>query len=220
LREKKKFEIKFITESTLSSDTNTPLPAILGATNSTRMGKRFKSATETYTRTNKIIGTTNQANVSMYRNNDELNLAPCRKRKKNYGCYLCRQSECSQWSCNKLQQYNGTILKKNSDVVRQKFGASLINPYDGIIELRKDDDKRVVLNSFPKKGVRAIVIHKRMQIKENMLQTQQIDNLAIETTLLKIGGEPIEDYKEVLFAPFCVYKWVTDSKNSLVVHQI
>ena len=71
-----------------------------------------------------------------------------------------------------------------------------------------------------KKRVRAIVIHRRMQIKENILQTQEIDNLAIETTLLKIGGEPLADYKEVLFAPFCVYKWVTDSKNSLVAHQL
>ena len=104
--------------------------------------------------------------------------------------------------------------------MRQKFGGNLINLKGGIIELRKEGDDRVVLETFPKKGVRAIVIHRRLQIKENILQTQKMDNLAIETTLLKIGGDSIENYKEVLFTPYCVYKWVTDNKNSLVAHQL
>ena len=104
--------------------------------------------------------------------------------------------------------------------MREKFGLNLINPQGGIIELKKEDDNRKLLESFPKKGVRAIVIHRRLQIKENILQTQDTDNLAIETTLLKIGGDPIENYKEVLFTSYCIYKWVTDSKNSLVAHKL
>ena len=69
----------------------------------------------------------------------------------NYGYFLCKQSEYSQWSCNKLLQYGGTKVRKNSDVVRQKFGTILISPYDGIIQLREESDQQIVFEAFKKK---------------------------------------------------------------------
>ena len=76
---------------------------------------------------------------------------------------------------------------------------------------------QTVLDKFPKK-VRAIVVHRKVKTKDNALGTLDLDNIAIEVTLLGEGGNPINNYTEVLFQPYCVYKWVTNSKNSLVTH--
>ena len=79
------------------------------------------------------------------------------------------------------------------------------------------EESRTVLKQFPKK-VRAIVVHRKVKTKDNALGTLDEDNVAIEVTLLKEGDEPFDEYKEALFEPFCVYKWITNSKNSLVSH--
>ena len=66
-------------------------------------------------------------------------------------CALCNQAECAQWTCKKLQLYEGTTLPKNNIDVRMKLGRKLLVPMNGIIERRDKEDDRSVLKSLPKK---------------------------------------------------------------------
>ena len=116
-----------------------------------------------------------------------------------------------------MQQYEGTILPKNSEIARQRLGNKLLLCNSAILEKRTSDDKRKVMNSFPKL-IKAIVIHRRLLISDNFIGDVTIDNIAIEVTLLGTMGDPVEEYKEALFSPMSVYQWVCKSKNSLVTH--
>ena len=141
-----------------------------------------------------------------------------RKRKSKFNtCWLCKQQRCAKWSCKKLQAYDGSILPKHNLSVRQKFGNKLIVTTEGIIEKRDNEDNCRVLDKMPK-HVKAMVVHRRMEIKETVNDLLSIDNLAIEVTLLGKVGDPIENFEEVLYTPHSVYHWICKSKDSLVTH--
>ena len=221
LRETTEFEVKFVTNPMqIPREITEVLPATIGRPNPQRVGKRLKSAHEYHTP--KVSNATkNHKPITCFStlntNHDEIHLSHVKKRKERYGCFLCRQAECGRWNCAKLRAYDGTILPKNDEKARQKFGALIIRANNGIVELRETSDKRVVMETIPKK-VRALVVHRKINIKDNAFGTLDDDNVAIEVTLLREGGDPFEDYKEALFRPFCVYKWITHNKSSLVTH--
>ena len=221
LRTGQEFDIKFIpTSYNMDCNNEHIYPSTLGTPNSNRIGKRFKSSMEqniTKSHASKRDNTKITRLHSSVTKDDELHLGPGKKRKDTYGCYLCSQPECARWSCTKLTKYNGTILPKNSDTARQKFGSKLLIPDSGIIEIIDTSKDITIFEKLPKK-VRAIVVHRKVKTKDNALGTLDVDNVALEVTLLGEGGDPITGYKEELFKAFCVYKWITNSKNSLVAH--
>jgi len=131
---------------------------------------------------------------------------------------LCNTPECSRWTCEKLHAHNVTILPKNSTKERQKFGNKLIIPDELQPEKREHNDIRPVLKSFPK-YVKAIVVHKKILVKESVINQINVDNMCLEVTLLGNGGKIMNGYEKALFEPGVVNHWCTKSVNSLVAHQ-
>ena len=115
--------------------------------------------------------------------------------------------------------YGGTILPKNSLLARQKFGNRLVVPTAGLVEILELSKCHKIYESLPKQ-IKAMVIHRKVQFKENAFGTLDIDNVAVEVTLLGDFGNPMEEYTEVLFTPMCIHCWIVQNKNSLVTHLI
>ena len=110
-------------------------------------------------------------------------------------CFLCRQSQCTRWTCNILKGYEklpGRLLVKGNQEVRDKL-ISLIATLDNHVLCynRSGDDQRIVFNELPKK-VKAIIVYKKYMMENNVLQMSQNDNVCIECTLLGKLGEVIE----------------------------
>ena len=244
LRKGKSIEVKFVSTEQVTnfnahssihitpktangSDESHILPATLGTTNAMRLGKRFIGGIEhmsnqntnhskSYTRTSAVTRERKSTLFSAHNtNNDEAYLTPERSRKKYNTCGLCNQPHCAQWSCKKLKEYGGTIIVKNSKLAREKVGSRIMLPQSGIVEERENSDNRSVLLTIPKKGVKALVIHRKLVINKNVMMTLDFDNVAIEVTLLGDGGYPKSNYEKVLFTPSAVNTWVTFSQNRL-----
>ena len=109
-------------------------------------------------------------------------------------------------------------MPKNNLDVRIKLGRKLLVPTDGIIEKRDKDDNRSVLKSLPKKGMKAIVIHRKLEIRESVIAETNLDNCAVEVTLIGDNCDPYLEYDEVLFTPDVIYHWITKSPNRNVHH--
>ena len=99
-----------------------------------------------------------------------------------------------------------------------KLGRKLLVPMDGIIERRDKEDDRSVLKSLPKKGIKAIVIHRKLEIRETLIAETNIDNCAVEVTLIGENCDPLHEYDKVLFTPDVIYHWITRTPNRNVHH--
>ena len=221
LRSGTKFELQLVSESSNNESINKyPLPSVIGTTNSMKLGKRYKSGIElNASRLSKHLHNNNETSLrnDAIGNEDEKHLSHTKRRTKKNSCKLCQQHGCAQWNCNKLKAYNGTILPKNSHSSRVKLGNKLLIPTNGIIEKREATDTRPLLTSFPKL-VKAMVIHRKILLNENVIDTISIDNVGIEVTLLGNYGDVMNLYDKVLYSPTLVFQWVTRTNNTLVTH--
>ena len=164
----------------------------------------------------------NKDNCSRARNNiDELYVVP-RNSDKRF-CYLCRQPRCTRWTCNILQSYEklpGRLLVKGNLEVRDRL-INLIATVDNhvLCHNRDDNDKRLVYVELPRK-IKAIIVHKKYIIEQNLSNISQHDNVCVECTLLGDYGNVIEKYNKALFTKHCVTRHIGKSKNNLVVDNL
>ena len=54
-------------------------------------------------------------------------------------------------------------------------------------------------------SVMVIVVYRKIQVKENTFETLNIDNVAVEVTLLGEFGEVMREYEEALFTLISVH---------------
>ena len=84
---------------------------------------------------------------------------------------------------------------------------------------RGEHDKRLVYVEVPRK-VKAIILHKKYIIEENLSLLSQHVNVCIECTLLGDFGKVIDNYSKALFTNLCIIRHVGRSKNNLVVDNL
>ena len=214
IRSKEPFDVKFerntliCINDNIDSNDNMPQAATFSSTNSQRLGKRYKSCREN--------------NLSIYHknntNNDEQFLSPTKKKPKHNTCALCNQPRCAKWKCARLLEYNVSVLSKNNVGARISFGNKLVIPEEFNPERRDACDTRPVLTSMPT-NIKAIIVHRKLLIKNSVITLMNVDNMCIEVTLLTFNGEKMDGYHLVLFTPGIVAKSIMQSKNSLIGHK-
>ena len=84
---------------------------------------------------------------------------------------------------------------------------------------RDDNDKRLVYVELPRK-IKAIIVHKKYIIEQNLSNISQHDNVCVECTLLGDYGNVIDKYNKALFTKHCVTRHIGKSKNNLVVDNL
>ena len=114
----------------------------------------------------------------------------------------------------------GRILPKGNRDSRDKL-VELISSVDNNVMCHKRgrDDKRHVLKEFPKQ-MKALVLHKKCTINNNVAYCSPQDNTCIECTLLGDRGLPIAGYEKALFDNTCVKRYITKSDVNLIVDNL
>ena len=144
------------------------------------------------------------------------------KSKKLY-CFLCRESGCTRWKCNVLQQFEkvpGRILRKNDTDARDKLSSQVKYMDNHVLCLqREEDDKRILYSELPRK-MKALIVHKKYAIHKNLAYCKPEDNTCIECTLLGDRGLVIDNYDKALFQRACVSKYIDKSPNNLIVDNL
>ena len=144
------------------------------------------------------------------------------KQRKLY-CFLCRQPGCTRWKCNILQEYclsPGRILQKGHQESRDRLCDIISSLKNKVVcYKRKRNDKRNVYDEFPKK-IKALVIHNKYVIHNNVAHFSRDENICLECTLLGDNGKVIVNYDRALFHRPCVIRYVVKGINNLIVDNL
>ena len=82
---------------------------------------------------------------------------------------------------------------------------------------RDENDERIIMKNFPKKRLPAVILHKRYLIQDNLVNNKVPDNLCIECTFLKKGGDEDINCTKLLFLAKDVATYVQRTTTNLVV---
>ena len=145
------------------------------------------------------------------------------KSRKLY-CWLCRQPGCTRWKCNILKQYEkvpGRLLPKGNQESRYRLSQQILNVNNAVAcHKRTKKDKRLVYNEFPR-VIRALIIHKKYTIHNNVAYSYPEENTCLECTLIGDRGLAIPNYVKGLFSRDAVNKYVTAGRGlQLIVNNL
>ena len=83
--------------------------------------------------------------------------------------------------------------------------------------VRVKKDTRQIMKNFPRSRLPAVILHKRFFTNNKLVKKHSADNLSIECTFIKVGGEENEEYKKVLFKAKDVACYVQKTSSNVVV---
>ena len=146
--------------------------------------------------------------------NEDMTLAPpkCATR----ACAFCRLPGHGQYRCPRLVCF-GEILEKGDSTRRQLLVQQLVKDNYFVFLERNIDDNKIVRESLPKKGVKAMVLHKKY-VKSGAVSTGA--SICIEATIFQEEGQINEDYNKVLFNLDVITSFILRSSTNLIVSQI
>ena len=122
-----------------------------------------------------------------------------------------------QFKCNLLRLYGADPLKYKDQQQRVDLAAKITDVNGFVTLMRDEDDERTVMKSFPKARLPAVILHKKYLINNNLVFNLSPDNLCIECTFLKVGGEEDINFTKALFHAKDVARYVQKTLTNVVV---
>ena len=131
-------------------------------------------------------------------------------------CTLCRQKKHGKFQCPILLAYGNAPIPKNDLHGRQTLSMNLSQKHIYSVHKKSKDDKREVMKSMPM-SIPALIIHRRLLIKDDLANPLVPENFCLECTFLKDSGDEDERYTKVLFGIKDVSTFLTKSKTNVIV---
>ena len=88
-----------------------------------------------------------------------------------------------------------------------------------LIHKRFKKDKRTVFKDMPQR-VKALIVQKKIRTHQSVTNQTVEGNSCLECTLLGERGLPMTNYFDALFERHCVLRFVSRSKNNLIVDNL
>ena len=140
------------------------------------------------------------------------------KRKRTRVCVLCHRKGCGgQFKCNLLREYGSEPLKGKDKEARLDLATKILDVNAGIVLKRDEQARRPIMKNFPKRKLPAVILHKKFITQNNVVKNLSSDNVCIECTFLKVGGEEDIEFTKVLFHAKDVARYVQKTMSNVVV---
>ena len=192
-----------------------PLPAIARTLSGARRMRRKRSHVEIL-QNNASTGRRNPAPSKLYPTNEANILPPPKSRKRS--CGFCHKGGHIQKTCPSLLCYAKPPLPQNDRTIREVLIQDMAHPDKYTTHIRLPNDTRNIVKSFPV-GAEGVVVHRRYMATQNIVQRNSPENLCLECTVLKGGGEN-ELFTRVLFKVPAVNAYINRSKTNIVICEL
>ena len=147
---------------------------------------------------------------------DDTSCLPAKKIRSR-SCYLCGGKGHGQFNCSHLISYGAKPLNYKDLEQRQELAMNIVDYTAYKTFTRDENDERIIMKNFPKKRLPAVILHKRYLIQDNLVNNKVPDNLCIECTFLKKGGDEDINCTKLLFLAKDVATYVQRTTTNLVV---
>jgi hypothetical protein len=137
--------------------------------------------------------------------------------KRTKTCSLCFQQGHTVRHCPSLEPYKGIPLPKDDRQARSELSVNLSQPNTYTTSPINSQDP--VCTSLPT-GVQALIIHQRMLIDSNLLNSMVPSNFCFLCTILHDGGTEHERYTKRAFELGCIAKHITNNKQNIVISEL
>ena len=102
-------------------------------------------------------------------------------------------------------------------MVRQQLSINLAQPASFTTHHRNENDKQIVMQSFPRARLPAVILHKRYLIDKDLVDPDNHENYGIECTFLLVGGEEDPRYTLQLFKVGDVATYLVRNQANVVI---